>query len=341
MSLPRVTTRQPPNVDLVKASPAYGLGALPKINREINHEDLHTRQKALNLLSDMLHSPNNTVEAIRVGIVKSLRVVIQDKDDHVRVKSAENMFILAGHAKGREALLAARVIEPLSQLFEDKVYQVRHLVHCVLETLSRAGDGAQCAIDCKLIPRLVERLQVEEDSVKELILGSLYNCMTRDTMDALGCSAMAALVVLLKHESPAIRGKAARDIMALSFPLKGKECAVSENAIPDLVELLEDANPFVRAQTCGALMSVTITTPGKKETIKWGAIPKLIPLISDPTPEVQINAIKVVTTLSEDPQGRESLLEAVEKLSDIAARSSDGYIRRAAEVAVRTITWKP
>ena len=341
MSLPRVTTRQPPNVDPVKASPAYGLGALPKINREINQEDLHTRQKALSLLSDMLHSPNNIVEAIRVGIVKSLKVAIKDADDHVRVKSAENMFILSGHAKGREALLTARVIEPLSHLFEDKVYRVRYLVHCVLETLTRAGDGAQCAIDCKLIPRLVERLQVEEDSVKELILGSLYNCMTRDTMDALGCSAMTALVVLLKHESPVIRGKAARDIMALSFPHKGKECAVSEDAIPDLVALLEDSNTFVRAQSCGALMSVTITTPGKKETIKWGAIPKLIPLISDPTPEVQLNAIKVVTTLSEDPHGRESLLEAVEKLRDIAARSSDAYIRRAAEVAVKTITWKP
>ncbi|KAI6660883.1 hypothetical protein LOD99_13607 [Oopsacas minuta] len=341
MSLPRVTTKAPPNVDPVKASPAYGICALPKINREINHEDLHTRQKALNLLSDMLHSPNNIVEAIRVGIVKSLKLVIKDTDDHVRVKSTENMSILSGHAKGREALLAINVIEPLSSLFEDKVYQVRYSVHSVLETLTCSGEGAMYAIDCGLIPRFVERLEFEENSVKELILGSLHNCMTRDTVDALGCSAMTTLVSLLKHESPKIRGKAARGIMALTFPLKGKECAVSENAIPDLVELLDDSSHVVRANACGALMSITITTQGKKETLKWGVIPKLVPLICDPTPEVQLNAIKALTTLSEHPSGRESLSDTVDKLTDISARSSDEYIRRAAEVAVKTITWKP
>ena len=341
MSLPRVTTKPPPNVDPVKASPAYGMHALPKINREINHEDLHTRQKALNLLSDMLHSPNNIVEAIKVGIVTSLKRVIKDTDDHIRVKSTENLHIFSGHAKGREALLAVKVIQPLSSLFEDRIYQVRYSVHSVLEVLTRSGDGAVCAIDCGLIPRFVERLQLEEDSIKELILSSLYNCMTTDTMDALGCSAMTGLIHLLKHESPKIRGKAARAIMVLSFPLKGKECAVSESAVTDLVELLGDASNFVRANACGALMSITVTTQGKKETLRWGAIPKLTPLISDPTPEVQLNAIKLLTTLSEDPSGRESLSDVVDKLSDVSARSSDEYIRRAAEVAVKTITWKP
>ena len=341
MSLPRVSVKPPPNIDPVKASPAYGIGALPKIDREINQEDLHVRQKALNLLSDMLHSPNNIAEAIRVGVVKSLKSSLRDPDEHVRIKSTENMFILSGHAKGREALLAEEVIEPLSSLFEDKVYQIRRSVHSVLETLTRSEEGARCAIESQLVPRLVERLKAEEDSIKELILGSLYYCMTRDTMDALGCSAMTVFISLLTHDNPNIRGKAARDIMTLSFPLKGKECAVSEDAIPALVPLLEDSSNFVRAQVSGALMSISITTQGKIDCLKWGAIPKLIPLILDPTPEVQLNTIKVLTTLSEHPRGRESLQETVERLSDIAARSGDEYIRRAAEVAVRVITWKP
>lgn len=345
MSLPRVSANPPLNVDPLKASPAYGVRALPKLNEEITDSSaqLVTRQKALNLLTEMLHSPNNIIEAIRIGIITSLKSRLADEDNYVRIKATENLLLLSNHAKGRDALLENNIIEPISVLFEDAMLPVRTNVHSLLEMLTRSESGAVSTIHNGLISRLVECLTLEEheNQLIELILSSLFNCMKQDTCDALKCQAMESFINLLNHPKSIVRGKAAEDIMSLSFPLQGKKRAVECGAVPLLVNMLRDVESFCRAKASGALMAITVTTQGKKEALKHQVINKLTPLFCDPTPEVQLNAIKFATTVGEDPEGRQLLNGSVEKLRDIANRSADEYIRRAAEVAVSVLTWKP
>lgn len=61
----------------------------------------------------------------------------------------------------------------------------------------------------------MDRIQVEIDEIVELILDTLHFCMLVDTHQALRARAMSVFTELLKHPSPVIKSKAARDIFDL------------------------------------------------------------------------------------------------------------------------------
>lgn len=67
MAHPRISKYLPPNIDPTKATIAYGHRALPKLNEELQSEDLKTKHKALMALSDLVHDPENVFMAIRIG----------------------------------------------------------------------------------------------------------------------------------------------------------------------------------------------------------------------------------------------------------------------------------
>merc|ERR1711931_485317 len=150
--------------------------------------------------------------------------------------------------------------------------------------------------------------------------------MRVDTDHALGAGAMEVYTDLLTHSIDTIRAKAARDIMDLSVPLAGKNKAVEVRALPALVTLLQDK-----------------ATDGMKNAIRSGAIKDLVGLVNDDNSEVRLNALKAITCLSEAPEGRRNLLHHVEQIrsrTSIDLEKSEA-VRRAAEIAVKVITWKP
>ncbi|KAK7475793.1 hypothetical protein BaRGS_00032939 [Batillaria attramentaria] len=200
--------------------------------------------------------------------------------------------------------------------------------------------GALGIVQTNLVPILVQKLLSELDEIKKLILDTLHFCMRVDTEKALKADAMTAFTELLSHKNSGIRAKAARDIMDLSVPLDGKNKAVECGSVPPLIELLKDPLSDVRANAAGAIMTITITTKGKYTAIDAGAIAPLVDLVQDATSEVRLNALKALTCLSEAPEGRKVLLEHVE---EVRSRMADAIpaVCKAAEIAVRVITWKP
>ena len=50
------------------------------------------------------------------GIVSSLKRLLSDTDATVRHKTTEVLYIIAGHASGRDAFLEHKIITPLSNL---------------------------------------------------------------------------------------------------------------------------------------------------------------------------------------------------------------------------------
>ncbi|KAJ7375789.1 Radial spoke head 14 [Desmophyllum pertusum] len=307
-----ISVKLPPNIDPTKSRLAYGDRALPKLNRELNSPDLLTRQRALMSLCDVMHNPEHISEGLNVG-----------------------------HAVGRDAFVDHKMIVPLSELFDDNVYQARRNAHRAIEMSVHMSPGTEGVVDAKLVPVLVGKLLKEEDEIKELILDTLHYCMTIETQSALESGAMESFTKLLTHKTATIRGKAARDVMDLSFPLDGKDKAVDVGAIPELVTLLADDNTDVRAQAAGAIMTITITTKGKNSAIEASAIPNLVKLLDDPESEVRLNALKAITTLSEAPLGRTTLLASVNEVSKLIHDHNSPAVRKAAQIAVQVITWKP
>jgi len=291
-------------------------------------------------LCDYLHDPEHIAAALREGIAQSLKKLLIDGDITVRQKSTECLYVIAGHAIGRDAFLDEEIILPLAKLFDDKEDIARKNAHMALEMISETAPGAEGIVSGKLVPKLVEKLKTELDEIKDLILDTLHFCMRVDTSAALESEGMEVYTNLLKHESPSIRGKAARDIMDLSVPLNGKDKAVEVKCVPILVKLLKDEDADVRASAAGAIMMITITTKGKYTALEAGAIEPLVELVDDKVSEVRLNALKALTCLSEAPEGRKTLLEHVEK---IKLRTYDDIpaVVKAATCAVQVITWKP
>ncbi|PVD33684.1 hypothetical protein C0Q70_04942 [Pomacea canaliculata] len=284
-------------------------------------------------LCDYLHDPEHIAEALRVGIPSSLKNLLSDPDLTVRQKSTECLYVIAGHAVGRDAFLEHNIIEPVSQLFNDREEIARKNAHLAIEMISETFPGAEGIVEANLVPILVKKLKTEVDELKEIILDTMHFCLLVNTQYALDAGAMEIFTSLLTHRLPTIRAKAAGDIMHLSAPLDGKNKAVECNTVPALIDLLRDPSADVRANAAGAIMMITITTKGKYTAINAGAIEPLVSLVDDDKSEA-------LTCLSEAPEGRKTLLNQVEL---IQARTLDPIpaVCKAAKRAVEVITWKP
>ncbi|KAI0243423.1 radial spoke head-like protein 14 [Lamellibrachia satsuma] len=310
------------------------------MNRELLDTKLLTRQRAIMSLCDYLHDPEHIASAIREGLVKTLKTLLVDDDETIRQKATECLFVMAGHTIGRDAFIDYDIIIPLSTLFNDPKDIVRKNTHLAFEMVSHTGIGAEGIVDAKLVPQLVDKLTSEHDEIKTIILDTLHFCLKVNTTAALESDAMSVFTFLLEHPQMKIQAKAARDIMALSVPLDGKNKAVEVKCMPLLVKLLDSNDVDVRANAAGAIMMITITTKGKYTALEAEAILPLVILVDDTTSEVKLNALKALTCLAETPEGRKALLDHVEKIQQ---RTSDMVpaVVKAALIAIRVITWQP
>lgn len=341
MSTTRISALLPPDIDVTKAPLAYGDRALPKLNRELQSKELIVKQKSLRTLCDYLHDPEHIAEALRVGVVESLKALLTDPDGTVRHKTTEVLSILASHNIGRDSFLEHEIILPLCKLFDDGLDIVRKNSHMAIEMCCETPMGAAGVVEAGLVPKLVDKLKTEVDEIKEYILDTLHFCMLVEQSQALKSGAMEVFTNLLSHTLKVVRAKAARDIMDLSVPLAGKNKACEVGCLDPLVKLLEDDDAEVRCKAAGAIMTITITTQGKYNAIKAGAIPNLVSLVNDEHSEVRLNALKAITTLSEAPEGREALLKHVDLIRKHVTEDKSEAVQRSAEIAVKVITWKP
>jgi hypothetical protein len=340
MALPRVPVYPSPDIDPSKVSLAFGDRALPKLNRELKSDEAKVREKAVFALSDVMHKPESITAAIREGIPESLHSLLKDPQWVIRAKAAQVLSIIVSHSVGRMCVLEGGMVPTLANTFSDEHYEVRYYAHSVVEMISRLKTGALEVVRRNLVPLLVEKVRTEENAdLQTLILDTIHWCFVVDTEQGLGCEAMAVLSKLLHHQLPEIRGKAARNIMELSFPLEGKNQACKVGCIPHLVSLLGDNDSSVRARAAGAIMSIAVTTEGKFAAYNCQVLDHLQPLLQDGFSEVQLNTVKCMTLIAEVPQARRDLQDVVPKLEALYEASEN--ISRAAHRAVQTIIWRP
>ncbi|XP_023604896.1 radial spoke head 14 homolog, partial [Myotis lucifugus] len=127
----------PPDINPAQASIAYGCRALPKLNEELQSEDLQTRQKALMALCDLMHDPEHVYVAIDIGCLESLRVLLKDTNHMVRIKTTEVLSIMATHTVGRDGFLRDGIVTALSQLLNDPQPACRENLHLAFQHLAQ------------------------------------------------------------------------------------------------------------------------------------------------------------------------------------------------------------
>ncbi|XP_012886992.1 PREDICTED: radial spoke head 14 homolog [Dipodomys ordii] len=341
MAHAKISMYLPPNINPAQAEIAYGCLALPKLNRELQSAVLLTRQKALVALCDLMHDPEYVYEAIQIGCLESLKGLLKDGDDLVRIKTTEVLHIIATHSVGRISFLEHDIIFALSFLLSDPNNRCRENMHLAFKHLSQLPAGAQGIVNCGLIPALVWKLQREEENIQELILDTLAICLQEDATEALGSRAVPCFKEKLLSPNENIRSKAAEALMAISIPLEGKNQVWKYDVIPILVHRLKDISMEVRANAAGALMYATVTTEGKYAALDADAIPPLLELL-DPelSTKVRLNATKALTMLAEAPEGRKLLQVHVPVFRALETEKNEN-IQWAASIALDVIEWKP
>ncbi|XP_069353561.1 radial spoke head 14 homolog [Eulemur rufifrons] len=341
MAQARISMYLPPDINPTKAAIAHGCRALPKLNEELQSEDLTTRQKALMALCDLMHDPEYVYQAIDIGCLESLKALLKDINDLVRIKATEVLHIMATHNVGRDGFLEHGIIPALSLLLNDANPICRENLHKAYKHLAQVPAGAQGIVNSGLIPSLVWNLQKEQMAVQELILDTLASCLQEDATEALGSRVVPFLKQQLLSGNDSIRAKAACTLMAISIPLQGKNQVWQYDVIPLLVHLLKDDVDEVQANAAGALMYATVTTEGKYAALEAEAIHPLLDLLRSPFNKVRLNATKALTMLAEAPEGRKALQSHVHNFRALQGEAIEASTRRAAEIAIKVIEWKP
>lgn len=75
--------------------------------------------------------------------------------------------------------------------------------------------------------------------------------------------------------------------------------------------------------------------------MECGVIPTLINLLKDECVEVRLNTLKLITTLSETPKGRSELSQSLSEISMLKHDHDSQAVRKAAQIAEKSIMWKP
>ncbi|XP_027433306.1 radial spoke head 14 homolog [Zalophus californianus] len=340
MAHARISTYLPPDINPAQAAIAYGCRALPKLNEELQSEDLLMRQKALMALCDLMHDPEHVYVAIDIGCLESLKALLKDSNDVVRIKTTEVLYIMATHNVGREGFLKHDVILALSYLLNDPQPACRENLHLALKHVAQLPSGAQGIVNSGLIPSLVWKLQREEEEIQGLLLDTLAACLMEDATEALSTRMVPFLKQKLLSTNDDIRSKAARALIAVSIPLEGKNQVWRHDVIPILVHLLKDKVEEVQANAAGALMYAAVTTQGKYAALDTEAIHPLLNLLCSSLTKARLNATKALTMLAEAPEGRKFLQSQMPIFRTLEKDPSEA-VRRAAQIAIKVIEWKP
>nr|XP_010953730.2 radial spoke head 14 homolog [Camelus bactrianus] len=340
MAHTRISKYLPPDVNPSQAAIAYGCRALPKLNEELQSEDLLMRQKALMALCDLMHDPEHVYVAIHIGCLESLKALLKDTNDMVRIKTTEVLSIMATHNVGRDGFLEHDIIHALSYLLNDPQPTCRENMHLAFKHLAQLPAGAQGIVSSGLIPSLVWKLQREDEKIQVLLLDTLAACLMEDATEALASCVVPFLKEKLLSTNSDIRAKAARTLIAVSIPLEGKNQVWQHDVIPILAHLLKDKVDEVQANTAGALTYATVTTKGKYAALDAEAIRPLLELLHLSSSKVRLNAIKALTMLAEAPEGRK-LLQAHVPTFRALEKDASAAMRQAAQIAIQVIEWKP
>uniref|UniRef100_A0A8C2X3P6 Radial spoke head 14 homolog n=2 Tax=Cyclopterus lumpus TaxID=8103 RepID=A0A8C2X3P6_CYCLU len=198
--------------------------------------------------------------------------------------------------------------------------------------------------------KLKEHEEAHEEEEEVLLLSTIRSCSRLDALPALASDGVSLLGRKLSHRSPNIRREAAGALMALSVCEDGRRQVCEEALLPVLVDLLQDANVEVQANAAGVIMYTGINTAGKQRCLDLNVVPVLLGLVSREEEEEErrrrkalvMYSLRALLVLAEAPAGRSLLLKQLPLLvRRSGAAEEDQDIRRAAQTAVRVVTWTP
>ncbi|KAK0138825.1 Radial spoke head 14 [Merluccius polli] len=321
----RISERLPSVLHPRLARVAYGSWALPRLVAELRDPEPLAKQRSLAALCDLAHDPEKAYQAIRIGCLEQLKLLLRDREPSIRTGTTELLLVLVAHHVGREAFLCCDVLPPLAELIDEPLHACKLNVHRTLNRLANFPLAALSIVSMDLVPRLVAKVTEDEDEdIQALLLSTIGLCVRVDPLPALACNGVSVLGHQLSKPSLEVRRAALSALLAISVPLEGKERVCEGGLLPVLVGLLSDSDPEVQANAAGKLQALSA-----------GALPPLLLLVSSKERAVCMNALRALAALAEAPSGRRQLLEHVPVLSSRTGAHEEEAVQRAAQSALQ------
>jgi len=317
---------------------------------QILSNDEVTSQKALIILCQMFHKPENIYLGFVEDVLSKSIKLIHNEKTLVRQKVTELLYLFSTHVYGRQKLLEKlSILNILSSRFYDKDVVVRKNTYRTILKLCETQDGVDAVLNLFLFNRLVKLIEDEKMNLKSIILEIIAKCIRYGKPKIMPQAAIKLnIIVFFKNlllsvaNNEQVRISTSKCIQALCFYKEGKELACKYGLIDILVQLIVVSSPELKRETASALMWITLNCDAKMMLNKDGIHSIIWMLNDDSDPSFQLSLIKILTNCAEDPVGRDIIeLNCSTKLKKLSILSSSSLIRNAARIALSVIYWKP
>ncbi|XP_074062532.1 radial spoke head 14 homolog isoform X1 [Macrotis lagotis] len=311
MAHPQISQCLPPDIDPTKAPIAYGRRALPKLNEELQSEDLLTRQRALMALCDLVHDPEHVYEAISLEMLMSLKLLLKDPDDTVRQKTTEVFYIMANHSVGREGFIKHNVIIALFKILDDPDLTCRTFLHLTYRSLAQVPTGSflrskEAGMDpCYL---LGDPGEVRGSLVLSPLQAGAGPQGFEGAEAILKNGLIPHLVKKLPTEVEDIQ-ELILDTLYFCIQLDATQ-ALQAKGVPILRENLNSPNKNIRSKAAHALIAICIPQEGKNLVEDHDVIEVLVKLLENSSNEVKGNAAGALMFATVTTEGKYAALNA-------------------------------
>lgn len=246
---------------------------------------------------------------------------------------------------GRSKTVEDDLVEPISNLFDDAVPQIRNNAYSALLNLSEFTFGIKAIIDKDILPILVEKLVAEKEESIVILVLRLLNILLEGEL-ATGLVLNTPVIRHLNHHLKSlnheIRRLSAESLGSISYDEVGKLAVLEADSVEPLSAMLTDQIDFVRTASVRALTSLAQIKEGKVQIYDLDKLNTIIMLLYDIEEQTRLNTIQLISMVAEYPPAREKFKQALEKLNEMARATTDKpLIATHAQVAIDVITWVP
>ncbi|KAL7291398.1 hypothetical protein TKK_0014991 [Trichogramma kaykai] len=337
-----------PDVDPTKTKLAWGPFALPKLKRELGSHDTLIVRQAVTTLADLVYDPVKIVEAKKHHIPTKLAMLLQSNDPYIRERVTMTFKTMAQHAVGLELILQNRtIIANLSSCFKDQLAAVRFQAALAVEMLVLDCEAAQQLSVCGFVESINSRLCSELKYILvvhlRILNELLHQSIKRQCVD-LGM--LANLTALLKRQSEDVLCGALACLALLCQDPCARDLAIEADLLNTLKTLvLEDDRVSVNTEAALCACLVSIATKGKLRLLQLEMTSPLVQLALNKcrycrNPRLLLAIIKLLTNVSEAPEGRRLLLE--KHYCDIVGiEVGNELVEQHRQILLDTINWEP
>jgi hypothetical protein len=238
---------------------AYGDFKYNKMCEEMKTTDNILKEKVLKEINEDYHQADKVNFSLQSGLLDECIKCFKHDDNSIRELASHAVLLACATEMGRCKTVEDDLVEPISELFDDIVPQIRDNAYSALLNLSEFTFGIKAIIDKDILPILVEKLVAEKEESIVILVLRLLNVLLEGEL-ATGLVLNTPVIRHLNHHLKSlnheIRRLSAESLGSISYDEVGKLAVLEADSVEPLSVMLTDQINSVRTASVRALTSL-------------------------------------------------------------------------------------